>query len=465
MISRVTESRLAEPELKAFQDDLKGQLFRPGSEGYETSRHVFNAMIEHYPALIVHCAGVADVIVSVRFARDHHLPVSVRGGGHGVAGHAVGEGALMLDLSGLRGVRVDPTSKTVRAEAGITWRSLDHETQAFGLATTGGTVSMTGIAGFTLGGGLGWLMGRYGLACDNLLSADLVTADGRFVHASESENADMFWGVRGGGGNFGVATALEFRLHPVSNVLAGVLFWPIERATEVISFFRDFTWTIPEELGMILALATAPDGSRVVALASCFSGPVDQGVKVLAPIRRFADPLMDTIAPMRYEQAQIMLDETAPSDTRSYWKSAFMHEISEEAVEKMVRGFARTPSPLSMVHIWSYQGMATRVRPEATAFANRTGRFLLHIVSDWKDPEDDENNMRWAKGLWEEMQPHLANQAYSNFADVSAEKRIRAAFGENYARLVQLKQKYDPTNMFRFNQNISPDGDSRSVSP
>lgn len=380
----------------------------------------------------------------------------MKGGGHSVAGHAICDGCLMIDLSNMKGIRVDQTERTVRAEAGVVLGELDHETQIHGLATTFGTISVTGISGLTLGGGIGWLMGRYGLSCDNLVSVDIVTADGKFITASSRENQDLFWGIRGGGGNFGIVTSFEYKVYPISQVLAGLILWPLDKAKEVLQFFKDFTRDEPDELGTILAIATLPDGVPVVVVAVCYSGDIEKGKKVLAPLREFGSPVADTIGPMQYEHAQKMLNDMAPSGKLNYWKSAFLKELSDNVIETIISYTKNIPSPISMVHIWSHHGAANRIKTEETAFSNRSYQYNFHIVSIWEDKERSEKNLEWTRNFWKAMEPFMASQIYFNFISSEEEGRIKAAYGKNYERLVALKNKYDPTNLFRLNQNIKP---------
>lgn len=440
--------------VQAFRSHFRGALLCPGDDGYDAARKLHNAMIDRHPALIARCAGAADVLAAVRFAREHDLLISVRGGGHNVAGTAVVDGGLMLDLSPMRGIRVDPAGQTVRAQPGLTWGDFDRETQAFGLATTGGLFSPTGIAGLTLGGGLGWLQGLYGLACDNLISADVVTADGRLLTASDSEHPDLFWGLRGGGGNFGVVTSFEYRLHPVGPVLAGPLLFPLARAAEVFRGYRDFQSHAPDAFRADLAVLTAPDGNRVAGILPCFIGEAAEGERILEPLRRLG-PVADLVHPMTYCELQTSLDDMLPPGRRNYWKSSLLSALSDAAIEALIACGQEAPSPTSFLTLEPIRGAAARVPPEATAFPHRSEVYSLLILAVWTDPADDEAHLRWARETWETLQPFAAGHVYVNYLS-SGEDRVRQAYGANYDRLAALKRKYDPTNFFRLNQNIEP---------
>jgi FAD/FMN-containing dehydrogenase len=438
----------------AFKTSLRGALLCPGDDGYDAARTVYNAMIDRRPALIARCAGTADVIASVQFARAHTLLVSVRGGGHNVAGNAVCDGGLMLDLSPMQGIRVDPAGRTVRAEPGLTWRDFDRETQAFGLATTGGLFSTTGIAGLTLGGGLGWLNGLYGLACDNLLSADVVTADGQLLTASDAEHPDLFWGLRGGGGNFGIVTSFEYRLHPVGPVLAGLLFYPIAKATEVFRFYREYMPESPDAFRADIGVLTAPDGNLAVGIIPCYVGAVTEGERVIEPLRRLG-PVADLVRPMTYCEVQTMLDDVLPIGRWNYWKSSFVPTLEDAAIETLIACGQAAPSPTSFLALEPIHGAASRVPPEATAFPHRAAYYSLLILAVWTDPAASEQHIRWARESWEALQPFAAGRVYVNYLS-DGEDRVQEAYGPNYKRLVALKNTYDPTNFWRRNQNIRP---------
>jgi FAD/FMN-containing dehydrogenase len=438
---------------------FRGPLLRPGEPGYDTARTIDNAMIDRRPALIARCAGVADVLDALRFARAHDLLVSVRAGGHNVAGNAVCDGGLMIDLSLMKGIRVDPIARTARAQAGVTWGEFDVETQAFGLATTGGVISTTGIAGLTLGGGVGWLNGRFGLACDNLISADVVTADGQFLRASEQENTELFWGLRGGGGNFGIVTSFEYRVHPVGPiVLSGPVFHPAARAREVLRFYREWSAGEPDELTTYAGLLTGPDGSPLVGIVPCYAGPPEQGEKLVERLRKFGPPAVDMVGPMPYLAVQRMFDAAFPAGRYNYWKSSLTPEITDALIDTIVDHMTRVPSPYSAVMLEHYHGAYAARPASATAYSHRRPTYDVVIISNWTDPADNERNIAWTRSLFAAVQPETSEAVYVNFLDGDeGAERVRAAYGDNYARLVALKRQYDPTNFFRMNQNVRPD--------
>ena len=458
---------LEEAAIQEFKAALRGELLRPGEDGYEDARKVFNVMIDKKPALIVRCAGVADVINAVNFARTNELLVAVRGGGHSVTGHAVCDGGLVIDLSQMKGLRIDPREHTVHAEPGLTWGELNHDLQTFGLGATGGYISITGLPGLTLGGGFGWLVRKHGLALDNLLSVDIVTADGSLLTADQTQNSDLFWGVRGGGGNFGVVTSLEFQVHPVGMVLGGLLIHPLTSAKDVLRLMREHVATVPDELTWGVLLFSVPPvpflpeqmhGTPVVAIAPCYAGPIEEGEQVLRPLREFGPPLADLIQPMPYNVAQTMADILWPPEHHYYWKSSFMKDLSDDAIETIVTHFAAVPSPQTVVLVDHNGGGAiSRVGRDETAFAHREWTYNFAISTGWANPADSETNIRWTRGFWEAIQPFMADALYVNYTSDEGEDLLRAAYAaETRERLVALKNKYDPTNLFRVNQNIKP---------
>jgi len=418
---------------------------------------VWNAMIDRKPALIAQCTSTDDVIAAVNLAREQGLLVSIHGGGHSVAGNAVVDGGLMIDLSLMKKIDVDPGARTVRADPGVLWSEFDAATQAHGLATTGGAVSTTGIAGLTLGGGWGFLIRRFGLACDNLLSVEIVTADGQVRTASANENADLFWGVRGGGGNFGVVTSFTYQLHPVGpTVLGGMVIHPIERAREALQFYRDFCSTAPDEATVIPGMITGPDGNRIIVLIGCYAGALDEGERVFAPLRSFGSPVADLFGPMPYTSLQQLFDPAYPAGRRNYWKSSFMDDVSDEAIDTMVDWFEKVPSPFAAIEIEQFGGAAGRIAADATAFSERGAAYNLVVTNAWTDPAEDDLQIGWSRGLWRAMQPFVRQTAYVNYLSDGEQDRVQTAYGERYERLVALKTKYDPTNLFRMNQNIQP---------
>jgi FAD/FMN-containing dehydrogenase len=452
----MSASRLDDTAIGNLRASLRGGLLQPADPGYDSARRIDNAMIDRRPALIVRCAGVADVLAAVRFARAQDLLVSVRAGGHNVAGNAICDGGLVIDVSSMKGIRVDPIARTVRAEAGVTWGDLDAETQAFGLATTGGVISTTGIAGLTLGGGVGWLNGRFGLACDNLIAADVVTADGRLLHASEDEHADLFWGLRGGGGNFGIVTSFEYRVHPLPPMLlSGPVFHPAVRAREVLRFYREFSAGEPDELTTYAGLLTGPDGAPLVGLVPCYAGPPDQGEKIVERLRKFGPPAVDMVGAMPYVAVQRMFNDAFPPGRYNYWKSSLAPALSDQLLDTVVEHMARVPSPHSAVMLEHYHGAYSRPAPTATAYSHRRPTYDVVIIANWTDPADNARNIAWARELFTAVQPQLSAAAYVNFLDADdGADRVRAAYGENYDRLVAVKRTYDPTNFFRMNQNV-----------
>jgi FAD/FMN-containing dehydrogenase len=457
---------LNEGAMRTLSAQLRGRLIRPQDAEYETARHVWNGMIDRHPAVIVRCISAADVIAAVNMAREHGLAVAVRGGSHNVAGNAVCDGGMVIDLTEMKGIRVDAANRTVRAEPGLTWAEFDRETQEFGLATTGGLVSTTGVAGFTLGGGIGWLVRKYGLACDNLRSVDIVTADGTLRTASPIENADLFWGVRGGGGNFGVVTSFEFQLYSVGPmVLGGAVFHPLERAADVLRFYREFVASAPDELTTLVAIITAPPlpfipedlrGKPSIAIAACYSDAEDQGEAVLRPLHSFGPPAADVIGPIPYTALQGMFDEGAPAGLHNYWKSHYLGALEDDVIEVIVQHAAAMPAPFGQIHLHQLGGAISRVPSEATAFGHRDAAYVLNIIGTWADPGETDQDIQWVRDFWAPLQRY-SRGVYVNFTGEEGDEVVRSAYDANaYDRLVALKQKYDPSNFFRLNQNIKP---------
>jgi len=447
---------------------IDGEVIRPGDRAYDDASKVWNGAIHRSPAAVVRCAGVSDVVAAVRFAREHDLLVSVRGGGHGVGGHAVCEGGLVIDLSPMKMIAVDPGRRTARTEAGVLWGELDRETQAFGLATTGGVVTHTGIAGLTLGGGIGWLMRKHGATVDNLLSAQLVTVEGAVVAAGGDENADLFWGIRGGGGNFGIVTSFEYRLHPVGpQVLAGPLFHALDDAPELLRFYRDFIAHAPDELTTIFNLRRAPSlpllppelhGRPVVMVVVCYAGPLGEGEAVVRPLRAFGSPLLDAIEARPYTELQSMFDATVPHGWHYYWKSSELPPLSEGAIETLVEHAAVQASPLSYCITFQLGGAVSRVDEEETAFSQRDAAHNVNINAVWtEDDEEPERHSEWARRFHAALEPFACDRVYVNFLGDEGAERVRSAYGdEKYRRLAALKEKWDPSNFLRHNQNIEP---------
>jgi FAD/FMN-containing dehydrogenase len=445
-----------DPALTSLADELRGPLLVPGSDTYEAARRVFNGMIDRRPALIAQVLGASDVKAVVDYARAHDLPVAVRGGGHNVAGHGTADGAVLVDFSRMRTARVDVDSRTVRADPGCTWTDFDIETVAHGMATTGGTVGSTGIAGLTLGGGLGFLMGSYGLTCDNLVSADMVTADGALLTASEGSHPDLFWGIRGGGGNFGVVTSFEYRLHPVDTMLAGLVIYPTEAAREALELFRSVAMEAPDDLSCAFVMITVPDGPRVAAIAACFNGPISDGERLVQPLRRLGPPVDDGIRPMPYTEVQRTFAEI-PFGLHNYWKGHFIGEMPDDVVDATMEAFETLTSDHSAVLIEAPHGAVHEVAPDATAFGQRNARFNVSGLAIWEPEDEPDRHVAWTRGYADAIAP-FATGGYVNYLgdDASADDLAAAYGAERFRRLVDLKTRYDPTNMFRFNQNIRP---------
>ena len=448
---------LNDTTIEKFKASLRGELIQRSDERYDEARKLWNGMFDRRPALIARCAGTADVMSAVNLARDNGLQVAVRGGGHSFPGHSVCDGGLVIDLSPMKGVRVDPAARTARAQAGAKWIDFDHETQAFGLATTGGTASDTGIAGLTLGGGLGWLSSKYGLTVDNLITADVVLADGRFLTASATENPDLFWGLRGGSGNLGVVTSFEYQLHAVGpTILGGMVAHPLGKAKEVLRFYREISKAAPDELTIYAAFINPPDSDTVVALFCCYCGPLDKGEEVIRPLRSFGPPVQDMLGPMPYVAQQRIFDGGFPAGSYYYTKADFLADLTDEAIEVFAEYVATKPSPLSGVLVQTACGAASRVASDAMAFPHRRFPYAPVIVSQWLDAADSEKNVGWARDFWGALHAFAGGGVYVNDLSHDDEDRVRTAYGANYERLAALKKKYYPDNFFRLNPNIKP---------
>lgn len=449
----------AEPHriYETLKSSVRGPIVRPGDRGYDELRRIHNGMIDHRPALIVRCTGAADVAQCIRVSREGDLLVSIRGGGHGVPGFAVCDGGLMIDLSAANGVRVDAEKRTARAQAGATWGDFDHESHFYGLATTGGVMRTTGIAGLTLAGGHGLLMRKYGLSCDNLLTVDLITADARAVTASAQHNPDLFWGLRGGGGNFGVVTSFEYQLHPVDKVMGGLLIYPADRARSILRSYDEFMSTAPEELGCAAGLASLPDGTKTVVFLLAYHGPLARAEDAIRPLRNFGKLLADQVTVMPYTAVQSLAEILNPRGLRNYWKTSYLGTVKEDAIDTMVTYHQSVPSRFTHQVIYTLGGAVSRVNDEATAVAYRDARHAYVIVGMWDDAAQDDEQISYVRRLWTAMQPFSSGGFYPNYEANVPAGQLKSAFGPGkYERLLSLKRKYDPDNFFRLNQNINP---------
>ena len=439
---------------------FSGQLLQSSDDGYDEARRVHNGLIDKRPTLIARCRNVADVVDAVNLARESGLDVAVRGGGHNVAGRATIDGGLMIDLSLMKGIHVDPKARTARAQGGATWGEYNRETQVHGLASTGGVISTTGIGGLTLGGGLGWLLGKHGLSIDNLRSAQVVTADGKVLTASPDENTDLFWGIRGGGGNFGVATSLEFAVHPVGPIVTGGLVaHSFARAREVLAYFRDTAGSLPDEMTLFGGLIHAPDGSnnKLAGILACHCGALPAGEAAVKPIKAFGPPVMDALGPIPYTAMNQMLDAGYPKGALNYWKSSFLSSLSDAAIDTLIDCYARVPSPMAGIIIEHAHGAMNRVGVGDTAFPHRSDGFNLLFLTQWMNPADTDRCIAWTRESYAAMKPFVGGGRYVNYLDDDESgDPVAEAYGPNYSRLKQLKTKYDPTNFFHMNQNIRP---------
>jgi len=448
-----------EDRFKSFSVSFSGALLRPGDDGYEEARRVHNGLIDKRPALIARCRGTADIVAALAFARETELEISVRGGGHNVGGRAVIDGGGMIDLSLMKAIQVDPQVQMARAEGGVTWGEFNEATAVHGLATTGGFVSTTGIAGLTLGGGIGWLMGKYGLAADNLVSVELVTASGDILRVSEDTHPDLFWALRGAGANFGVAASFEFRLHPLDQVTGGLVAHPIDAAGQVLRFYREFTAAAPDELEVNGALVHAPDGSgmRLAAIAVCHCGSPEQAEADLKPLLEFGSPVMVQVGPMPYPQVNTLFDDAYPRGALNYWKSSFMREPDDSAIDTMVDRFASCPSIMSGLFLEHWHGAAVRVGASDTAVPHREAGSNFLVTSVWTDPAATDENVAWTRQTFAALEPHFAQRRYLNYLDADdVGDAVQAAYGPNFARLAEVKRRYDPDNLFRLNVNVEP---------
>jgi FAD/FMN-containing dehydrogenase len=444
--------------VEAFRGKFRGELLRAGDQGYDGARRVWNGMIDKRPALIARCRGQNDVVACIDFAQEHGLLISVRGGGHNYAGKAVCDSGLVIDLSPMKGILVDPERQTVRAQAGLRLGEFDRETQKFGLATTLGVNTDTGIAGLTLGGGYGWLAGKYGLACDNLLSAEVVTADGSVISCNKDQYDDLFWGLRGAGANFGIVTDFEYRLHCVGPVLGGIILHPLD--TGILRFFDEFSSAAPDELTTVGVVLTGPDGSPAFGTIVCYCGAPNEGEQVLTPLRKFAKPVADLIQPRSYLEMQGLLDDTWPPGRHYYNKAHNIRKLSDGAIQTILRYSAKLPTTFTNIAFQQLHGAASRVPTSETAFPHRYDHYdlLVHPATD--NPSDTDKMIHWARQCWEDLQPFVERAVYVNVLEDSleeGERRVREAYGGNYKRLVDLKNKYDPMNVFRQNSNIQPE--------
>ena len=458
---------MAEMTVEELKNRLRGEIIQPGDDGYDDARKVYNAMIDRRPALIARCADTADVIAAVNFGRENDMLTAIRGGGHNGGGLGICDDGLVIDLSGIKYTRVDPAARTVRVGGGCTWGDVDHATHAFGLATPTGIISTTGVGGLTLGGGIGHLTRKCGLTIDNLLAADLVLADGSFVTASADENEDLYWAIRGGGGNFGVVTSFLFRSHPISTVYAGPMLWELEQTTEVMQWYREFSISAPADVNGFFAFLTVPPGPpfpehlhnrKMCGVVWCYAGPLDQAEDVFKPIRAFGPPALDLVGPMPHPMLQSMFDGLYPPGHQWYWRADFVNELSDEAIALHVKYGSEMPTMQSSMHMYPINGAAHRVGNDETAWAYRDANWAEVIVGVDPDPANNDRIISWTKDYWDALHPYSAGGAYVNFMMDEGQERVQATYGDNYERLVAIKNKYDPTNLFRVNQNIRPKG-------
>jgi FAD/FMN-containing dehydrogenase len=444
--------------LEAFAGSVSGNVLLPHDDRYEEARRVHNGLIDRRPAVIVRCAGATDIAEAVKLARSNGLEISVRGGGHNVAGRAVAEGGLMIDLSPMRGIHVDPAARTARAQGGVLWSELNREAHAHGLAVTGGAISSTGIAGYTLGGGLGWLMAKHGLGCDNLLGVELVTKDGEILNVDDASHPDLMWALRGGGGNFGVAASLVYRLHPVSMVTGGLIAHPIDAAADMLRFYRDAVAGCSDDLTVFAAVVHAPDGSgmKLAAMVVFHTGDPDQAELDLAPFKGWGSPVVVDVGPMPYPVMNTLLDGAYPKDALNYWLSSFTTGLPDALIDAIVERFASVPSPMTAILLEHFHGAVTRIGPTDTAVPHRTEGWNLLLPSEWMDPADTEANIAWTKDSFAALSEHFSGGRWLNYLGDDQDDAISAAYGPNYERLVEVKRRHDPDNVFHLNHNIVP---------
>ena len=463
---------MSEFTLDQLRERVRGAIITPGDDEYDDARAAYNAMIDRRPRVIVRAADAGDVMAAVDYARENGLDLAVRGGSHSVPGFGTCDDGVVIDLGGMRGVRVDPVRRTARAEGGATLGDLNHATHAFGLATTGGIISTTGIGGLTLGGGMGYLARKFGLTIDNLMSADVVTADGRLLVASENENEDLFWALRGGGGNFGVVTSFEYRLHPVKDVYGGPIFFELDEAETVLRFYREFIASAPEELGGFPAFQIAPPlpfipedrhGDTFIIMVACWAGPLAEGERAIKPIRDVAPVVAEFVGPMPYPALNSAFDALVPAGLQHYWKASFVKDLTDASIAAHLQHGPRIPTMNSALHIYPINGAVQRVPSDATAFAYRDANFATVIAGMWPDPADNEANIEWVRDYYAATAPHSEEGAYINFLSGDDQDRVRASYRGNYDRLVDVKRTYDPGNLFHLNQNIRPEASAEKT--
>ncbi len=451
--------------LDTLRTQVRGDVVGTEDEGYEQARAVYNAMIDKRPVVVTRPVNAGDVIAAVNFARESRLPLAIRGGGHSVPGFGTCDGGVVIDMSRMRAVRVNPEKRTARAEGGATWGDFNSAAHAFGLATTGGIISTTGVSGLTLGGGIGYLARGFGLSLDNLISADVVTADGKFLIANDKENEDLFWAIRGGGGNFGVLTSLEFKVHPVKDIYGGPMFYELKHIKDVLNFYRDYIKDAPEEMGCFPAFQIAPPlpfipenrhGDTFIAMVACWAGPLDKGEKALKPFHDVAPVVAEFVGPMPYPALNSAFDALVPPGLQHYWKANFVKELTDESIAAHIEHGPKVPAVNSTMHIYPINGAVHRVASDATAFGHRDANFATVIAGMWPDPAHNNANIKWVRDYYDATSPHSEQGGYINFASDDDQGRASANFGKNYNRLVQVKKKYDPTNLFHMNQNIKP---------